>query len=337
MPRTIFPFLLGAFFALAAAPAPAQDQSPAKPDSPAVLAHIEKAKEIAGSFWATEEHFLCEEPRANPATDPGPAKLFDNLYAIPGQYSAQNGVVYVITTSAGLMLIDSGWRKDVESVVLPGLNTLGLDPAKIKLIIVAHGHPDHYGGSEYLQERFGARVVLSAADWDFMANPPPPPAGRNAAGAAAPAPSKTPLRDMVAVEGQPITLGDENVTPVFIPGHTPGSLGLIFPVKDQGKTHVVGIVGGGFIAQGPPSQVQQFIDSLVHFGEWTERMKVDVELQNHPVMDNFGEKLTALRARKPGDPNPFIVGQENYTKFLEVMTECARATLERRKSEAPSR
>ncbi len=334
MSRKIYPILLCVVCAVNTWRLLAQDQAPAKPDSAEVLAHIENAKKIAGPFWASEEHFLCEAPRATPAVDPGPAKLFDNLYAIPGQYSAQNGVVYVITTSGGLMLIDSGWRKDVESVVLAGLNTLGLDPAKIKLVIVAHGHADHYGGSEYLQERYGARVVLSAADWDFMVNPPAAPTGRNAAGAPPVAPSKPPIRDMVAVQGQAITLGDEKVTPVFIPGHTPGSLGLIFPVKDHGQTHMVGIVGGGFIAQGPPSQVQQFIDSLVHFEEWTKKMKVDVELQNHPVMDGFGEKLNALRVRKAADPNPFVVGQENYTKFLDVMTECARATLERRKSDA---
>lgn len=311
-------------------PVRAQEQGATKPDSPEVLAHIEKAKKIAGTFWAADEHFLCEAPRATPAADPGPAKLFDNLYAIPGQYSVGNGVVYVLTTPAGIMLIDSGHRRDVEPVVVAGLKTLGLDPTNIKLVVVAHGHEDHYGGSAFLQERYGAHVVLSAADWDFMSNPPPPPPGGNAAGAPAVPPSP-PKRDMVAVEGQPITLGDEKVTPVFIPGHTPGSLGLIFPVKDGGKTHMVGIVGGGFIAQGPPSQVQQFIDSLMHFETWTKKMKVDVELQNHPVMDGFGEKLAAVRARKPGEPNPFIVGQENYTKFLEVMTECARATLARRK------
>jgi len=60
-------------------------------------------------------------------------------------------------------------------------------------------------------------------------------------------------------------------------------------------------------------------------------MKVDVEIQNHPVFDGFADKLTALRARKPGDPNPFVVGQENYTRFVELMTECARATMLRQK------
>jgi metallo-beta-lactamase class B len=140
-----------------------------------------------------------------------------------------------------------------------------------------------------------------------------------------------PKRDMNAFEGVPITLGDASVTPVFIPGHTPGSLGLIFQVKDGGKTHVAGMVGGGFIAQGPASQVQEFIDSIQHFEEWTKRMKVDVEIQNHPVFDGFADKLVALRARKPGDPNPFVVGQENYTRFLDLMIECAKATRDRQK------
>jgi len=334
MPKRIY-WLLPALIvcALLAGPVRAQEaqqQRAAKPDSPEVLAHIEKAKKIAGTYWANAEHFLCEAPRANPATDPGPVKLFDNLWAIPGQYSVGNAVTYVLPTSAGIMLIDAGHAKDVETVLLPGLKTLGLDPANIKIVILAHGHEDHYGGSAYLQQHYGAHIVMAAADWDFINIPRPPAAGNATGGNAAP-PAPLPKRDMAAFEGVPITLGDESVTPVFIPGHTPGSLGLIFPVKDQGKTHVVGMVGGGFIAQGPASQVSEFIDSLQHFEEWTKKMKVDVEIQNHPVFDGFADKLTALLARKPGEPNPFVVGQENYTRFVELMTECAKATMLRQK------
>src|SRR5215469_4601035 len=125
---------------------PAQSNVAGKPDSPEVLAHIAKAKQIAGSEWATEEKVLCEQGRVNNAADPGAAKLFDNLYAIPGTYGTAYGVIYLITTSDGLLMIDSGWQKDVDSVLLPGLKKLGLDPANIKLIILTHGHADHYGG-----------------------------------------------------------------------------------------------------------------------------------------------------------------------------------------------
>ena len=95
--------------ALCARPLPAQEQKPAaKPDSPEVLAHIEKAKKIAGTYWASAEHFLCEAPRATQAADPGPVKLFDNFWAIPGAYSVGNAVTYIFPTSAGIMLIDPG-------------------------------------------------------------------------------------------------------------------------------------------------------------------------------------------------------------------------------------
>jgi metallo-beta-lactamase class B len=306
-----------------------QGEKTAKPDPPAVQAQIDKAKKIAGTFWAPEEKFLCEdsrtfEGRAPAAADPGPVKLFDNLYAIPGQYSVQSAVVYVIPTSAGIMMIDAGKAKDVEPVVLAGFKTLGLDPANIKLIIVTHGHEDHYGGATFLQQRYGAHVVMSAADWDFIAKPP-------AAGATAPA---TPKRDMIAVEGQPITLGDESVTPVSIPGHTPGSLGVIFPVKDGGKTHIAGLFGGGFIMwrQYNDQTAPQFINSVQHFEEWAKKMKVDVEIQNHPgTWDGFTQKLEEVRNRTQGGPNPFVVGQANYTKFLEVMHDCAQAAFDRRK------
>ena len=63
--------VIGALFSL---PARAHSPPAAKPDSPEALAHIEKAKKIAGTYWATEEHFLCEAPRADPAKDPGPVE-----------------------------------------------------------------------------------------------------------------------------------------------------------------------------------------------------------------------------------------------------------------------
>ena len=43
------------------------------------------------------------------------------------------------------------------------------------------------------------------------------------------------------------------------------------------------------------------------------------------------EKLVQLGSRKPGVPNPFVVGPANYAKFLDVMEECMRADIARRK------
>ena len=201
------------------------------------------------------------------------------------------------------------------------MKKLGFDPASVKIVIITHGHADHFGGAPYLQQHYSPHVYMSASDWDFMQLAPPPAQGQ---------PAIPPKVDMFVSDGQPIVLGDEKVTPVLIPGHTPGSLGLIFPVKDGGKSHTVGIVGGGMLPQGSPDQMRVFLHSLDHFEEWTKKMKVDVELQNHPIMDGFAGKLTALRARKSGDPNPFVVGQENYSRFVEVMHQCVQVYIDRR-------
>jgi len=305
-----------------AAQPPGQSRA-AKPDSAQAQADLEKAKSIAGTTWALEEHVICDLPTISPAADPGPQKLFDNLYAIPGTYSAANGVIYLITTSAGILQIDTGSAKDIETIYLPGMKKLGLDPADVKVIVIAHGHGDHFGGAPYMQEHYHPHIYMSAADWDYMQLVPPPAQGQAQ-------PNIPPKLDMFVNEGEPIVLGDEKLTPVFIPGHTPGSLGLIFPVKEAGKTHIVGIVGGGMLPQGTPDQMGVFLHSLAHFEEWAKKMKVDVELQNHPIMDGFADKLAALRARKPGDPNPFIVGQENYSKFLQVMYTCVQVYVDRR-------
>jgi metallo-beta-lactamase class B len=313
---------LGAFAACAFA------QPPAKPDSDLVKLDIARAQKAAGTMWAAEERFFCGRPMGNRADDPElePTKIFDNVYAI----GRTGTVVYVITTSAGILLIDSGYEADVRPILLDGMKKLNLDPAQIKTIIITHGHVDHFAGSPYLQEHFGSRVYISQPDWDLMEHPPASD-GKKAAQDPAP---EIPDHDMVISEGTPVTLGDVTVTPIFIPGHTPGSMGLIFPVKDNGMTHVAAIFGGtmmGSVLNGSMAELLQYKNSIAHFQEETLTAKVDVELQNHPLYDNFQDKEAKLKERKKGQPNPFVVGPMNYQKFVDVMASCLDAQIDRRK------
>src|SRR5215472_2697714 len=185
------------FAALLHAQGPGAASQPAKPDSPAVQALIEKAKIVGGPMWAEEAHFFCEAPRANSPNDPPiePTKIFDNVYVIGNQGT----VVYVINTSDGLLMIDSLGANQVESQLLPGFQKLGLDPAKVKMIVMGHGHGDHFGGSPYMQEHYSSKVYISAADWDLMEHPP---AGRG--GEKKGPPAVLPKHDQVVTEGQPI-------------------------------------------------------------------------------------------------------------------------------------
>ena len=280
--------------------------------------HMAAARQSAGTEWLSVIDYMCTRGPVTPNRPDHPliepVQIFDNVYAI-GRNST---VVYVITTSEGSILIDSGYGDQVDSVLLPGMAQLGLDPQDIEYVFVLHGHGDHYGGSTHLQERFGARVVASETDWDLMEGIIP-----SRRGSTVPAPS----RDVIAVDGEPIGLGDVTVTPYLVPGHTPGAIGVVFPVRDGEDTHTAAVFGG--MALSVPflgDALPQYLGSVDRFGGIAQEEGVNVELQNHPMFDGMPEKLERLRNRRAGEHHPFVLdGPEAYQRFLTTVSQCTQA------------
>jgi metallo-beta-lactamase class B len=315
------------------AAATANAQPPARPANPqnaaAVAAATARARAAAGAEWGDAVDFFCgESGRANRADDPllTPTRVFDNLYAL-GRTST---VVWAVTTPDGILMIDAGYPDQLESMLLPAFRALGLDPGNVKYVLITHGHSDHFGAASYFQQR-GARVALSAADWNLIENPPPGPGG------AAPRPPARgslppPKRDVVVADGQPITFGGLTITTVSIPGHTPGALGFVLPVKDGATTHTAALFGGSILLSNFISDdgLKQYVQSIERFAAVTERLGVDVEIQNHPLYDGFPAKLERLGRRTAGSKHPFVVGRDAYQRFLTVMKECGDAQLARR-------
>ena len=291
-------------------------------ESEEVLERIRSARTIAGSQWAVAADYFCKKgavtPNQNTDSVLEPMKIFDNLYFI----GRTGTVVYAITTPNGIILIDSGYIDDLETVLMPGMDRLGLDPARIEYVIIAHGHADHFGGAAYLQEQYGARIVMGASDWDLLER----------ASVEGSLSVPVPDRDLIAMDGGSISLGGVEVTTIFIPGHTPGSLGLIFPVKDGEITHRAALFGGTILN---PTRItneglKQYRDSIENFSQYAWDMKVDVEIQNHPLYDEMQNKISLLKTRGTGARHPFVVGQEAYQTFLDVMSECTRVEQARR-------
>ncbi len=239
-----------------------------------------------------------------------PVKVFDNLYYIgEKEYSA-----WALVTSDGIIAIDTIWSHSVDDEIVGGLKKLGFDPAKIKYALVSHAHIDHIGGAKYLQEKFGTRIVMSAADWDFAE-----------ANTRLPAEIK-PKRDVIATDGYKLTLGDTTMTLYLTPGHTPGTISTIFTVQDGGRPHTVATWGGtSFNFQPSPQAFQTYINSAVSFEDVVKKAGADIILSNHTIFDGSLAKFAALAARKPGDPHPFVVGQDSVLRYVKVAEECARA------------
>jgi metallo-beta-lactamase class B len=138
-----------------------------------------------------------------------PYKVFDNLYFIATRIHS----AWALTTSAGIIVIDTLFDYAIEPEMIEGMTTLGLNPRDVKYVVISHAHGDHDQGAALLQSRYGAKVVMGAADWDATLQ------------RAASAPGGVPKRDVaVGPEGLKLTLGDTNVDIIATPGHTPGTL-----------------------------------------------------------------------------------------------------------------
>ena len=57
---------------------------------------------------------------------------------------------------------------DFTASAAGGLKKLGLDPAKVKYVIISHAHENEVGGARLMQERYGAHIVMGAGDWDMV-------------------------------------------------------------------------------------------------------------------------------------------------------------------------
>jgi len=255
----------------------------------------------------------------NPASAPAratwfaePAKVFDNLYFVGGKIHSS----WALTTSEGIILIDTIFPYNSEELIEGGLRKLGLDPKDIKYVLISHAHSDHIGGAEMLQTRYGAKVVMGAADWDTVATYP----NRYK--------TMAPKRNIVATDGMQIKLGGSTVTIWLTPGHTPGTLSYTFTVLDRGKPLNVAYSGGtafNFVNNTPDPGIRNFqtyIDSQRHMAE--KAAGATVILSNHSEFDNAYNKNRMLAGRSDG-PHPYEVGADMVQRYFKVLESCARA------------
>ncbi|WP_175405012.1 MBL fold metallo-hydrolase [Salinimonas lutimaris] len=251
---------------------------------------------------------------------PPATKIFDNLYYV----GVSTVGAYALQTSDGIILIDAlNNTEEAKNVIEPGMRELGLDPNDIKIIIVTHGHGDHYGGAKYLSDKYQIPVMMSEPDWTLAANPQ----AAQKSGMPAPDWSDAPEKDLVANDGQEVTYGDTSVKLIATPGHTPGTMSLIFPVFENGKRHLASMWGG----TGIPSQqgsIENYIRSAKKFASIEKELGVDVTLSNHPFVDDSVKRMRDLRD-KPESQNPFIIGEQQVLNYTRVMSECAQAALAR--------
>ena len=245
-----------------------------------------------------------------------PVQVFDNLYYIGSISVAQ----FVVRTSKGLILIDSGWDEKDADYAAASMKKLGLDPASTKYILLTHGHSDHYGGAQFFKDKYSpkAKIAMNIVDshWDAVI-----PCEKAFSGV-------RPKLDMGLDDQQDIVLGDTSVHIVLTPGHTPGCVSMIIPVNDHGEPHKVAIWGG----TGTPANLEMnylYLSAVDYFAQFTGADKVDVEMSAHGWVDDTFARLEQLKQRQPGQPHPFVIGQEKYREYEQTFRTMAEKAIEK--------
>ncbi len=141
------------------------------------------------------------------------------------------------TGETSVTVIDSGWRLFHHGRVLGYLHQLGYAPGSVRQLISTHYHPDHVGGMAGLQAATGAPLAAHRVEAPYLAGEP----GRKIPNPVQPrwlrpfmwplmtwmTPSHVPVASALT-EGDTLPLlGGARV--VHTPGHTPGSISLLFP------------------------------------------------------------------------------------------------------------
>jgi len=303
-----------------------QAPAPVTPDSLVVAAKRAAGRDYAGTFIR-----ICVAPdnlgppRPAPSVAPAartvpdraswyaqPYKVFDNLYFIGTKIHSS----WALTTSDGIIVIDTLFDYAIEPEIVEGMSKLGLDARNIKYVLISHAHGDHDQGAALLQSRYGAKVVMGAADWDATLQRP-----ANAVGG-------VPKRDIaVGAEGLKVTLGDVTVNVVATPGHSPGTLSFIFPVRDGGRTLTVAYSGG--TAFNFPRNAQNFAiyrDSARRMGEAAKAAGATVLMTNHTEFDGaYDRARIAQLPRAAGEPHPYETDTATVQRYFEMQGACAES------------
>jgi glyoxylase-like metal-dependent hydrolase (beta-lactamase superfamily II) len=145
---------------------------------------------------------------------------------------------YLLRGEDGVVLVDPG-PPGVSDRVIAAAQRGGVDPGEVRLILVTHGHLDHYGAAPGVRAWCGAPVAASPGEPDFSRDRrnalPPAQTVRGAivraiylllASLTHLAPLET---DLALDEGDDLAAYGLEGRIIRLPGHAPGSLGIVTP------------------------------------------------------------------------------------------------------------
>jgi len=125
---------------------------------------------------------------------------------------------------------------------------------QVVYIINTHGHPDHVCGNARLKKATGAKIAMHSEDVSYFGD------SRIRDYFSSLGMPESPPVDLIVADGDVIAFGEEQLTVIHTPGHTPGGMCLYSPPHCfTGDTLFVGAVGRSDF---PGGSMRQMIDGI---------------------------------------------------------------------------
>jgi metallo-beta-lactamase class B len=249
-----------------------------------------------------------------------PHRIADNLYYVGSKDLAS----YLITSDRGHILINSGFAETVP-LIREAVEKLGFKFTDVKVLLGSHAHSDHMAGNALVRRLTGASVRVMEGDEEIVRTGGKGDFFYNESWEPCPV-------DQVLRDGDTVKLGANTLTARKTPGHTRGCTTWTMTAKDQGKEHLVVIIGSPNVNAGYRLVGNQRYASIASDFATTFKvlnsLKCDIFLGAHGNYYNLPEKHARLTAG--AKTNPFM-DPEGYRAYVANREAAYKAELEKQR------
>lgn len=293
---------------------------------PASASEYDKHMQVARLTWNRNNDITAPYWCASPGTGSNPlladrsvvpiTQIFDGFY-FTGTVSV--GQYVMKTADGGYVLFDTmNNAADVTNITIPQLQAAGIDPAKLRAIVVTHGHGDHDGGVPELVARFNPPTIVVGSD-DYSSAKPYP---------------ATIQVDSKNLTPRPLTVAGITVMSIPTPGHTPGTTSYILSVTYKGEPHKIAYWGGSAFPA-TAAAAAQYMQGAATMYEQIKAQQVDASINSHGFEDKSLDRVRAIQAQGGiGASNPMIQGTAKIQLGFATLRSCSAAQLSNRDATA---
>ncbi len=163
-------------------------------------------------------------------------EITSEIFQVGGEgfTSAQDAAIFLVAINGQSVLVDAGCGHE-ETSLLTNIESLGVNPEQISLLLLTHCHYDHSGGAQSLKEKLGCKTVAHELDAVYLEE------GDNTVTAALWYESRISpviIDRKLKNPKESIFVGGREISAIHVPGHSPGS--VVYMMESDGKNIIFG-------------------------------------------------------------------------------------------------